>query len=737
MPLSRIDGCARLLNFLRQVKKIWRGTQEWYWQNVFFGIHSRQYVGECERWLVQIGVAHFQKVRGFTRQMNLGFIGWPWERGEEDGENDYPEGNGSNPYSSGNAAYKHSDVGNLTSECKNPDIDQHITFHKTSSQNPPEGKNVAFENRKIDQEGGCQQSCFIENGASSQLTDNIENGKEHFPRKQKVIGSGKSSGRASPPVLIETVNQVVPATRQFRGSLMVSPDDLPSDQRRKYEDPEFIRYIAYKWDAMHDSYTGSQKCLEDKISIVERHLLKNPPAIDIEWKAYIQGRVTGAIRDLFESLEQGLNRQHFDRQKVERYLPSMMVELQLENPVASEPILQLMGQALEQHRLAGQKQQQELFAAVEADEARESASLAPAVTTIAILGSDSDPEPVEAIVVEEEAEPEVQESSEESAPSIEALQKTYKYAAGQLIVRMQIARNPQWGYAIVDGQIVKVGQDARQEVEAEAEVQDASEGQVAEVEGQGQDAAVPETKKMSMQELDAHIRKVYAPVQPAKTQELMMDFQHAWNERKAGQEQELPPALEPCPPPKLSAHSALQQSGSENGDADWEVVGEKVAAIEAAAIDGDTESDYEIVVVGEDGELEQEEQEGWDWEAVEVVDDGTTADDGEEVAAPKVAPTEELRIQIAEEDLRSPNHWSGVQRASAWASFLTQSKLPGLEVVSACQRFGTLIVSRASDDVRELLGFVNWNRKPSDEVISAAQLERDREVPGRMAWEAI
>ena len=41
------------------------------------------------------------------------------------------------------------------------------------------------------------------------------------------------------------------------------------------------------------------------------------------------------------------------------------------------------------------------------------------------------------------------------APSIEALQKAYNTAIGRSIIETQIARNPDWGYEIVDGEIVE------------------------------------------------------------------------------------------------------------------------------------------------------------------------------------------------------------------------------------------------------------------------------------------
>ena len=40
-------------------------------------------------------------------------------------------------------------------------------------------------------------------------------------------------------------------------------------------------------------------------------------------------------------------------------------------------------------------------------------------------------------------------------PSISFLQKAYNTAIGQSIVETQIAANPEWGYEIVDGEIVE------------------------------------------------------------------------------------------------------------------------------------------------------------------------------------------------------------------------------------------------------------------------------------------
>ncbi len=46
-------------------------------------------------------------------------------------------------------------------------------------------------------------------------------------------------------------------------------------------------------------------------------------------------------------------------------------------------------------------------------------------------------------------------TSPTSAPSIEALQKAYNTAIGRSIIEKQIAGNPDWGYEIVDGEIVE------------------------------------------------------------------------------------------------------------------------------------------------------------------------------------------------------------------------------------------------------------------------------------------
>ena len=40
-------------------------------------------------------------------------------------------------------------------------------------------------------------------------------------------------------------------------------------------------------------------------------------------------------------------------------------------------------------------------------------------------------------------------------PSIESLQKAYNSAIGRSIIEKQIAANPDWGYEIVDGEIVE------------------------------------------------------------------------------------------------------------------------------------------------------------------------------------------------------------------------------------------------------------------------------------------
>lgn len=638
VPLSRIDGCARLLNFLRQVKKTWRGTQEWYWQNVFFGLHTRQFVGECERWLVKIGVADFIKVRAFTRQMDMRFIGWPWERGEDDGENDQPWENGENaqplekppkPYRRPNVAEQHSDVEDLTSQCCNPDIDPHIAFQRPS-HNSAEGESVAFENGNVDQEGGCQQSRLVENGGGTQLTDNIENGKEGSSRKQKVVGSDQCSGRASPPVQNKTVKRPPPVKKR-------GPEP---EQREKYEweiavgepYPTFLQWRAKHYEKQEGSLASVP------LSNAESEFYNNPERASRMFKEFLK-RAQAVVENGKQAVAAGNV----------PVLPSEFLSVADPEPAQVMADLQQLMNAGAQIALPAQHPAQratvpnrEYKSLADAERGRcESATIGP-VVTIGILGSDSDPEgpaleesadsgvpadsgvqeSLEETVVKEQAE-QPESEPEESAPSIEVLQDLYKLAAGRPIVRMQIARNPQWGYAIVDGQVVKVGQVSQ-------EVQDAEEQEAGQDAGacESQDAAVPETKKMSMQELDAHIRKVHASKQSAKTQELMMEFQHHRDELKVKQkqEQELPPAPEPCPPPKLSAaelrvelekrlgshHPALQQPEGEdvNGEVDWAAIGEKMAAIEAAAIDDDTgmmavEQGEEEVA--DDGELVDDE----------------------------------------------------------------------------------------------------------------------------------
>jgi hypothetical protein len=51
--------------------------------------------------------------------------------------------------------------------------------------------------------------------------------------------------------------------------------------------------------------------------------------------------------------------------------------------------------------------------------------------------------------------PKLAETSPTPAPSIESLQKAYNSAIGRSIVERQIAANPDWGYEIVDGEIVE------------------------------------------------------------------------------------------------------------------------------------------------------------------------------------------------------------------------------------------------------------------------------------------
>ena len=51
--------------------------------------------------------------------------------------------------------------------------------------------------------------------------------------------------------------------------------------------------------------------------------------------------------------------------------------------------------------------------------------------------------------------PKLPETSPTPAPSIEALQKAYNSAIGRSIIEKQIAANPDWGYEIVDGEIVE------------------------------------------------------------------------------------------------------------------------------------------------------------------------------------------------------------------------------------------------------------------------------------------
>ena len=51
--------------------------------------------------------------------------------------------------------------------------------------------------------------------------------------------------------------------------------------------------------------------------------------------------------------------------------------------------------------------------------------------------------------------PKLPETPPTPAPTIEALQKAYNTAIGQSIVERQIATNPDWGYEIVDGEIVE------------------------------------------------------------------------------------------------------------------------------------------------------------------------------------------------------------------------------------------------------------------------------------------
>ena len=51
--------------------------------------------------------------------------------------------------------------------------------------------------------------------------------------------------------------------------------------------------------------------------------------------------------------------------------------------------------------------------------------------------------------------PKLPETTPTPAPTIEALQKAYNTAIGQSIVERQIATNPDWGYEIVDGEIVE------------------------------------------------------------------------------------------------------------------------------------------------------------------------------------------------------------------------------------------------------------------------------------------
>lgn len=605
-------GCSRtmaivagaLLNFYRAVEhkyhRLFRATQQWLSVNVLWeGLYDRTMVSRALTLLKEYGLLYCRKVAGYhTNEYIHGFIGWPEERSgqKEQGpihgdkvpyaddllqdDEEFREAiNGSNPGLVTNVLSSRTSVRSAHASVPSTLPSYIYNNFSTPSQKPGGGEFcVTFENGKGNQEGGCQQFFFIENGSTASDSTSIEHVNEEFSRKQKAVGSGKNSGgRASEPVSGGRLNQLTP------------------EQRQKFADRQFLLNVVASWKRREYSCISKLDCPAEQKSMVKGYLLKNPDMIDIEWEAYIEGRISTVCGHVINGV-QGIK-------EIERYLPSIAIEMQSEAPVATEPILQLMEQLMEQHKLLAGRQPQSLLADV----------VEMAASLDGLHGSSAISEPGNAAAIGEvlegqvvsESKQEEAELNEESSqlpaisflsgvvtpaeesvedsgygpPPVSALQRMYKIAAMQEWVGRQIAANPEWGYAIVDGEVVEVQSDPEQEVDWDAIVEKSE-----------RDAVGVENEVA----LDSEV--TIAPN---------------------------------APPVKLGESSAETASVANcDGAIDWEAIGE-----------GDPAA-YEIVIVNDDGELEQGEE---DWEVIEAVENDTTAaapSDVDWALGEKVAATE-------------------------------------------------------------------------------------------------
>lgn len=429
IPDSKIDSCARLLFFLREApkawgKNIWRATQQWYQQNVFFGQRSRQYVGECLRILAEVGVIAFRKRWGFTRQMDVIYLGWPWERDGEECPNDSVSGDGcveserSNPCSGPNAALGHLNESDLSFNCNDADNNLYIqeTFHTPSQKLPGEKKENNEDSENAYQDRHSQQAIFIENGADL---------GEH-----QDFSSDKNSAGGVSTLAVNRRNVTLSSNHR--------PPVFTSHQELQLSDRNFLLSVARAWVRENRSVISRAETEAAQISIVKSHFLNKPWKIAVEWESYILGRVSTVCDNI------GLGA--LGLEEIEPYLPSIAIDMQSETPFATPQMLSLTQEYFHRHQLS---QHQSV------------ASLGGSADDFS--GSDVAVEPFAGVAGSASSD---RDASDNYRPPASKLQVMCESAVGRSIIANQIASHPEWGYRLVDGQVVVSGLD---DPEAEAD----------------------------------------------------------------------------------------------------------------------------------------------------------------------------------------------------------------------------------------------------------------------------
>lgn len=237
-----------------------------------------------------------------TREMSVGFVGWP-----EEGRN------GSNPQYSPNETNLPSGRADISSRrnCRDEHLYIQETLHAPSHQ-PGEGEGESGNTYK---------------GSQGSESDGVSTTDE-------PVKAGDVSKRKSGLTRIGKKDKSFGARASIKTTISNLRDRFTPEQWEKFNDREFLRSIVSDWVREGRSQICKLDLMADKVRLVQSYLAKNPWDIEILWPSYFEGRITRTVENVVNGA--------LPAEELEKYAPSLAIDLQSQEPEASQPVLEAM-----------------------------------------------------------------------------------------------------------------------------------------------------------------------------------------------------------------------------------------------------------------------------------------------------------------------------------------------------------------------------------------------------------